>query len=167
MFKPVKAKNVKEYIKAVPEDRKKDFKFLHEFIQKVVPNLKVHFAHNMVGYGSFDYVNYKKDKVKWPIIALANQKNYMSVYVCAIEDRKYVAEKFKKDLGKVSVGKSCIRFNKLEKVSLPTLKKVIQKAAKNPGLIDTHGFHPWVSIFHNLLHFTKDIHSGRSNALGN
>jgi hypothetical protein len=38
-------------------------------------------------------------------------------------------------LGKVSVGKSCIRFDKLEKANLPALKKVIKLAAKNPGLI--------------------------------
>ena len=70
-----------------------------------------------------------------PIVALASQKSYISVYVCAVDKGKYLAETHAKDLGKVSVGRSCIRFRKLEDVHLPTLKKVIRAAAKKPGLV--------------------------------
>jgi hypothetical protein len=55
--------------------------------------------------------------------------------VCALEDWKYVAEKYKSELGKVSVGKSCIRFKKLEDLDLKGLEKVIKIAEKNPGLV--------------------------------
>ena len=134
MFKPNKAVNVKEYLESVPEDRKKTILFLHDFIQNVSPKLKSHFAYNMLGYGSFPYTNYKKELIEWPIVALASQKNYISVYVCALEDGKYLAEKFKNNLGKVSVGKSCIRFKKLEDLNLGELKKILEKAAKLPGL---------------------------------
>lgn len=135
MFKKVTANTVEEYLENVPEDRQEIITFLHEFIQKSAPSLKPHFAYNMLGYGDFLYTNYKKEEVHWPIIALANQKNYVSVYVCAVQDGEYIAEKFQDQLGKVSVGKSCIRFKKLDNVNLDTLKKVIQLAAKNPGLI--------------------------------
>lgn len=134
MFKPVNAKTVKEYIAAVPKGRRETVLFLHDFIQKAAPNLKPYFAHNMLGYGSFPYKNYKKETIEWPIVALANQKNYVSVYVCAIVDGEYIAEKYKKELGKVSVGKSCIRLKSLEDVNLPVLKKIVKQAAKNPGL---------------------------------
>lgn len=134
MFKPTKAKNVKEYLAAVPAERKELMLQLHQFIQKAAPKLKPHFASNMLGYGSFPYRNYKNEKITWPVIALANQKNYVSLYVCSIDHGQYLAEKYKKELGKVSVGKSCIRFKKIEDVHLPALKKVIQAAAKNPGL---------------------------------
>ena len=134
MFKPVKAKTVNEYLASVPLERNKTVRFLHAFIQKASPKLKPRLAYNMLGYGSFKYVNYKKEVIDWPTVALANQKQYMSIYICAIEDKKYLAEKYKKDLGKVSVGKSCIRFRKLEDLNLPVLKKVIQEAAKKPGL---------------------------------
>ncbi len=72
--------------------------------------------------------------ISWPVVALANQKNYVSVYVCAVDHGTYIAEKYKDELGKVSVGKSCIRFKKLEDIDLPTLRKVLLAAAKNPGL---------------------------------
>ncbi len=134
MFKPVKAKTVKEYLAAVPAERKELILFLHEFIQKSVPKLTPHMAYNMLGYGSFPYVNYKKETVQWPVVALANQKQYVSVYVCALDAGQYIAEKYAKELGKVSVGKSCIRFKKLQDVHLPMLKKVLQAAAKKPGL---------------------------------
>lgn len=134
MFQPTKAKTVQEYLDAVPAERKEMIVFLHDFIQKAAPKLKSHFAYNMLGYGSFPYRNYKKEMIQWPIVALANQKNYVSVYVCAVQGGEYIAEKHKKELGNVSVGKSCIRFKKLEDVNLPMLKKVIQMAAKSPGL---------------------------------
>jgi uncharacterized protein YdhG (YjbR/CyaY superfamily) len=133
MFKPTKAKSVKEYIAKIPEDRKEIITFLHDFIQKTAPKLKPHFAHNMLGYGSFPYKNYKKEEVLWPTIALANQKHYVSIYVCSITNGQYIAEKYKNELGKVSVGKSCIRFKKLEDINLPVLKKIIKEAVKTPG----------------------------------
>ncbi len=88
----------------------------------------------MLGYGSFKYVNYKKETVDWPIIGLASQKSYISLYVCALEDGKYIAEKYKDTLGKVSVGKSCIRFKKLEDLDLKGLREILALASKNPGL---------------------------------
>jgi uncharacterized protein YdhG (YjbR/CyaY superfamily) len=133
MFKKVKATTVTSYLDAVPDGRQELIQFLHAFIQKSAPKLKPHFSYNMIGYGSFPYRNYKHEPITWPVVSLANQKNYVSVYVCCVVDGKYVAETYKKELGKVSVGKSCIRFKKLEDVNLPALKKVIQTAAKHPG----------------------------------
>jgi len=134
MFKKVKANSVESYLATVPKDRQKDFLFMHNFIKKTVPKLKPHFAYNMIGYGSFPYKNYKKEMISWPVISLANQKNYMSIYVCAVDKGKYIAEKHQKELGKVSVGKSCIRFKKVADLNLPALKKVLLLAQKKPGL---------------------------------
>jgi hypothetical protein len=84
MFAKNEAKSVEEYLLKVPDNRKKDIDFLHEFIQKAVPKLKPYFASNMVGYGSFYYLDSKKQKKDWPIISLANQKDYISIYVCTV-----------------------------------------------------------------------------------
>lgn len=135
MFKPVKAKSVKEYMDMLPAERREPIEFMHTFIQKVAPTLKPHFAYNMLGYGSFKSRNYKKEMIDWPTVSLASQKNYMSLYVCAVQNGEYIAEKYKSELGKVSVGKSCIRFKKLTDLNLPMLEKVIQLAEKSPGLV--------------------------------
>ncbi len=134
MFKPTKANTIEDYLAKIPAERKDLILFLHNLIKKTVPKLKPHFAYNMLGYGSFSYLNYKKELIEWPVIALANQKNYVSIYVCATEKGKYIAEQHKKELGKVSVGNSCIRFKKLEDIDLLTFKKVLKLAAKSPGL---------------------------------
>jgi hypothetical protein len=134
MFKKVKAKTVESYLASIPAEREEDFLFLHNFIKKTVPKLKSHFAYNMLGYGSFQYRNNKKELLNWPVISLANQKNYISLYVCAVDKGEYIAEKNKKELGKVSVGRSCIRFKKVKDINLPALKKVLLLAQKSPGL---------------------------------
>lgn len=135
MFQAVKTKNVTKYIASVAPERKDAIVFLHKFIQKNAPQLKSHFTYNMLGYGKFKYKNYKNEIVDWPVVALANQKNYISLYICALEDEKYIAEKYAAKLGKVSVGKSCIRFKKLSDLNLEELRLVLQKAAESPGLI--------------------------------
>jgi hypothetical protein len=135
MFKPVKAKTSKEYFDALPEDRREMMGFLDKFIKANAPGLKPNFLYNMPGYGSFKSRNYKKEMIEWPTLSVASQKNYISLYVCAVDKNGYIAEQYKDDLGKVSVGKSCIRFKKIEDLNLNTLKKVLKIAEKLPGLV--------------------------------
>jgi hypothetical protein len=135
MFKAVKATNMSEYFDMLPPERREPVEFMHTFIQKVAPSLKPHFAYNMLGYGSFTYKNNKKEELDWPTVSLASQKNYISLYVCAVQNGEYIAEKHKNELGKVSVGKSCIRFKKIEDLDLKTLERVIKLAEKSPGLV--------------------------------
>ncbi len=136
MFAKNSTSSVQEYINDVPEQRKEIIEFLHNFIQESAPKLEPHFAYNMLGYGSFEYIDKRTKELKsWPVVALANQKNYVSVYVCALEDGAYIAERYKDKLGKVSVGKSCIRLKKLEDVDLEELKKILELAQDSPGLI--------------------------------
>lgn len=137
MFKPVKATSIKEYFDELPPERRDPMNFLHEFIQKNAPKLKPVFVYNMPGYGTFKYKNYKKETLDWPVISLASQKNYISIYVCSVVEGGYLAEKYKNELGKVSVGRSCIRFKKIGDLNLKTLEKVIKLAAKSPGLVMT------------------------------
>lgn len=134
MFKPAKANNIEDYFKSAEPERAKILHTIDKLIKETAPNLKPHFAYNMLGYGSFPYVNYKKENITWPVIALANQKNYLSLYVCAVKDGEYLAEKYQKELGKVSVGKSCVRFKKIEDLDLDGIKKLIKLAAQYPGL---------------------------------
>lgn len=134
MFAKNAAKTLEEYLSLVPAGQKKDIDFLHAFIQKTVPKLKPHYAMNMIGYGSFNYLDSKKQKKAWPVISLAYQKNYITIYVCGRFDDKAEVENLKKDLGKLTKGLSCIRFKKTEEIKLDALKKVLKGAEKNPGI---------------------------------
>ena len=142
MFKPTKANSIDEYFSMLVDERHEAFRILDKLIKETVPSCKPWFTYNMLGYGEFDYTNYKKEQIKWPVIAMASQKNYMSIYVCALDNTaqtQYIAEKYAKELYKdgvkPNVGKSCIRFKKLEDLNMNILKKVLQEAEKHPGLV--------------------------------
>ena len=137
MFKPVNAKSIQEYFVALPAERKEILESLDTFIMANAPSLKPNFLYNMPGYGSFQCKNYKKEIIEWPTVAMASQKNYISLYICAVDKEGYIAEQYKNDLGKVSVGKSCIRFKKLGDLNLDTLKKILQFAEKSSGLVQS------------------------------
>jgi Domain of unknown function (DU1801) len=80
----------------------------------------------MLGYGEQPYqTKSMKEPGVWPVVALAVQKRYLSLYVSAVIDGEYVAERYASQLGNVSCGKSCIRFTKMDKVNLETLKKIL------------------------------------------
>ena len=144
MFKPVGAKSDDEYIAMLNDERREAIETLDKIIRDTVPNMKRWFAYNMLGYGEFSYKDYKGNPGTWPVIALASQKNYMSLYVCAIDQKdetKYLAERYEKELFsdgvKPNVGKSCIRFKKLDDLNLDTVKMVLKEAEKMPGLVGT------------------------------
>jgi hypothetical protein len=58
----------------------------------------------------------------------------VSVYVCAADEKGYVAEQYRRRLPKVSIGKSCIRFKRLEDVDLSILRQIIRHAVRVGGM---------------------------------
>ena len=84
----------------------------------------------IIGYGNFAYVRSDKKKVEWFLVGLARQKNYFSVYINAVEGKKYLAEIYKSRLGKVKTGKSSISFRNLEDVNLDVLSEMIEHAGR-------------------------------------
>ena len=82
MFAKNSATSVEEYLSMVPADRKKEIDFLHNFIQKAVPTLKPHYASNMIGYGSFYYLDSKKQKRIGLYGKSKELYNYLCMYYC-------------------------------------------------------------------------------------
>lgn len=133
MFKPTAALTPDEYIAAIPEPRRHEVEKMHTLIQQTVPTLKPHILAGMIGYGTYRYRYASGKEGDWSLIALASQKNYISIYICSVENGTYIAESYKDKLPKASIGKSCIRFKKLEDIDLFILKEIITKAEKVGG----------------------------------
>ena len=94
----------------------------------------------MLGYGLMPYKpKSAKETTMWPLIALAAQKRHLSLYVCAVVDGRYLAEARAEQLGKVSCGKSCIRFTSLDAVDAGELSALVRDAvaATAPGTTPT------------------------------
>ena len=83
----------------------------------------------MLGYGLMPYrPRSAKETTTWPLISLAAQKRHLSLYVCAVVEGEYIAEQRAERLGKVSCGKSCVRFTTLEKVDADELSALVRDA---------------------------------------
>jgi hypothetical protein len=83
----------------------------------------------MLGYGLMPYrPRSAGETTTWPLIALAAQKRHLSLYVCAVVDGEYLAEARAGRLGRVSCGKSCIRFTSLDRVDRAELTALLQDA---------------------------------------
>ncbi len=125
----VEAKTIEEFFAAAGE-REPIMRELDKIITKYAPSFerKLYSGMSMtgLGYGFFPYKTKSGIEGVWPIIGIAPQKNYVSLYVCATNNGKYIAEEFADKLGKVSVGKSCIRFKKFEDINLETLKDILR-----------------------------------------
>lgn len=132
MFKPTSAKTPEEYIDLIAEPRRGEIKKLNDFIKKTVPKLKPHILSGMIGYGSYHYKYASGREGEWSAVLLSSQKNYISVYVCGVKDGKYVPELYKKELPKANIGKSCIRFKKVEDIDLAVLAEIIRESVKSP-----------------------------------
>lgn len=120
------AKTPEEYINALPADRKEAIAKLRNTILK---NLPKGFSETM-GYGMIGYVvphslypaGYHCDpKLPLPFMSIASQKNFVAVYHMGIYANKalfdwFVHEYPNHSKRKLDMGKSCIRFKKIEEI---------------------------------------------------
>lgn len=107
------AKTVAAYLKELPDDARRALSKLRALIRKIAPEAKESMKFGMPSYElSGDYC------------AFARQKHNLALYVCDVA----LVEGFKKKLGKVSCGKSCIRFKKVEDLDLNVVEEMLQAA---------------------------------------
>ena len=65
---------------------------------------------SLIGYGSFQYEVKSGQRVTWPIIGLALQKNYISLYTSVIKDGAPITERHKGALGELRSGRGNFSF---------------------------------------------------------
>ncbi len=130
-------KQINEYISSQPEPKRGEMEELHNRIQQLMPSCKLWFldgknsegkivSNPNIGYGSYT-IKYADGKTReFYQIGLSANTNGISVYIMGIEDKKYLAETFGKDLGKASVTGYCIKFKTLKDINT----KVIEAAMR-------------------------------------
>lgn len=142
-----KAKTVAEYMASLPADRREALAAVRTTI---LANLDRGFEEGM-GYGMIGYhvphslypAGYHCDpKQPLPYAGLASQSGHMSLYLMGVyfdpADAKWLADAWKKAGKKLDMGKSCIRFKKLEDVPLDVVGEAIRRMpmAKYVGLYE-------------------------------
>lgn len=121
---------VKEYLGALAEPRRSDVAKLHKLIRKVAPKLKPFIHSGMLAFGPTRFTYASGRASDWFKIGIASNASAISLYVCAADDRGYVAARYKTKLPKASIGKSCVRFKRLADLDLKALEALIKESEK-------------------------------------
>ena len=125
------AQTVAEYLEALPEERRKVVAALRKVVKKHLAKGYVEqMEFGMIGYG-IPLERYPNTYNKQPLsyIALAAQKNYYALYLmCLYSDdtrTKWFADAFKKAGKKLDMGKSCVRFTRLEDLPMDVIAQAV------------------------------------------
>ena len=133
---------IEKYIASQPESKRSDMQALHDIIQQVSPACKLWFldgkdsegktvSNPNIGYGSLNMKYADGSTREFYQIGLSANKTGISVYILGIEDKKYLARTFGKELGKASVTGYCIRFKALKDINADVLESAIRFGFEN------------------------------------
>jgi len=119
--------SVGKFIQKITDKQvREDCSTIADLMQKATKAEPQMWGSNIVGFGTRQ-IKYAGGRTgDWPIIGFSPRKQNLTLYVGAgAQDPALL-----KDLGKHSLGKGCLYIKRLSDVDMPTLKKIIQTAAK-------------------------------------
>lgn len=139
------AKTPDEYVDAIPKERKK---VINELRKVIKDNLPKGFSEE-INYGMIGYVvphhiypkGYHCDpKLPLPFMNIASQKNFIAVYHSGIYADPTLLNWFMKEYPKhvktkPDMGKSCIRFKKIDQIPLNLIGKLASKTTPQEWII--------------------------------
>ena len=133
---------IDEYISSQPEPKRGEMRSLHDSMLQIQPGCRLWFldgkddkgktvSNPSVGYG-LRTVKYADGSTReFYQIGLSGNTGGISVYILGIEDKKYLAEAFGKELGKATVTGYCIRFKSLKDINNDVLEAAIRFGFEN------------------------------------
>jgi len=145
------AKSPEDYISQVPPERKEALKKLRETINLNLPDgFEEGMIYKMIGYyvpHSVYPSGYHCDpKIPLPFMSFASQKNSVNLYHSGIYAKKelhdwFVSEYPKYCSGKLDMGKSCIRFKKMDDIPYELIGELTEKVSCQE----------WIDIYEKVL----------------
>lgn len=143
----IEASNPDDYISKCPEDR---IGALEKLRSTILENLPGGFS-EVMSYGMIGYVvphstypagYHCNPALPLPFLSFASQKNFVGLYHMGIYAKPDLLKWFQdewsnRDLGKLDMGKSCIRFKKVEKIPFDLIGELCSKMTPQDW-IDTY-----------------------------
>lgn len=139
-----------DYINQLPEEKKWPFNRLRQTIKDNLPKgFEEGINYNMIGY-YVPHTMYAKGyhcnpKSPLPFINIASQKNFIALYHMGLYANKdlldwFVNEYPKHCKYKLDMGKSCIRFKKMEAIPFELIGELVSKMTAEEwiGIYETH-----------------------------
>jgi len=142
------AESVEEYLAGLPEERRLAIQTVR---QTILDNLPDGFEETM-NWGMITYQvpleTYPETYNGQPLMyaALASQKNHVAVYLMGIyidqDAQKEFEDAYRATGKRYDVGKSCVRFKKLEDLPLPLIGKAIARLSVTEYIRREKEIHP-------------------------
>jgi len=136
---------IRKYLATQPETKRGEMQQLHRMILKLMPKCKLWFldgkdekgkivSNPNIGYGS--QINKYADGTtkEFYQIGLSANTTGISVYIMGLKDRKYLPNKFGKELGKASVTGYCIKFRMLSDINIDVLRAAIEDGVQQTSV---------------------------------
>jgi hypothetical protein len=142
---------IQEYLDQIQPERKASFDQLRKVILLNLPKgFKEEMSYGMIGYiipHSIYPAGYHCDpKLPLPFASIANQKNFIALYHMGLYAKKELLDWFVKAYSekckyKLDMGKSCVRFKKMEDIPFDLIGELMQKMTSEE----------WISIYENNI----------------
>ena len=128
---------IQEYITSQPEPKRSDMQALHQLMLQTIPGCKQWFldgknsegktvSNPNIGYGCYTMRYADGTTREFYQAGISANTTGISVYILGIEDKKYLAETYGKQLGKASVTGYCIKFKTLKDINTNVLQDAIR-----------------------------------------
>ncbi len=121
--------------------RKPDLQKLDKLVRASAPGLTRYFHRGtpqgepgmrfkMIGYGRSSYRARSGECVEWPVVGVALQKNYISVYLSITKNSVPVLRSYLGKLGEIRSGGNNFSFEKYEDLAIPVVSALFAEAEK-------------------------------------
>ena len=114
-----KPATISAYLAALPPERRKEFREIRTWVRKVLPKARETMGYRMPTYESAGESGQE-------ICAIAAQKHYFSLYVCASN----ALDPLRHEFSHLDVGKCCIRFKNFAVLPRGAARRVLLASAR-------------------------------------
>ena len=131
-----KATTVAQYLKELDPERRKAISEIRKVVRaNLDPKIKEQMTYGMIGYvvplSVYPDGYHCQPDTPLPFANIASQKNHMALYLFCIyadeEEQNWLVKNWKATGKKLDMGKSCIRFKKLEDVPLDVIGESVRR----------------------------------------
>lgn len=131
-----KATTVEEYLEELTDGRREAVTAVRNVILKNLPKgYEEGMQYGMIGYfvphSIYPDGYHCNPEQPLPFASVASQKNYISIYLMCVysnlQHKEWFREAWEKTGTKLNMGKSCVRFKKIEDVPLQVIGQAVKK----------------------------------------
>jgi len=143
--------SVEDYISQIPEERQEVFKKMFDTVDDNLPQgFKQGVSYGMIGWNvpleTFPAGYHCTPGSPLPFMSMASQKNFIALYHMGMYAKPelldwFVAEFPKHSKRKLDMGKSCIRFKKMDEIPFELIAELSKKMTVDE----------WINIYENNL----------------